>query len=85
MVAGVVTLVAASHDTERRGHGALSWGQNRANQQQLHFLPSGVGEQGCEGKENGYNGIGQGEHSWAFSEILVRPAYPVFILFLNFA
>ena len=33
----------------------------------------------------GYNGIGQGKHSWAFSEILVRPAYPVFILFLNYA
>ena len=28
---------------------------------------------------------GQGEHGWAFSEIRVRPAYPVFMLFLNYA
>ncbi len=66
MVAGVVALVAASHDTERRGHGRLSWGQDRADQQELGFLPGRVGEQGCKGKKDGYNGIGQDEHGWTF-------------------
>ena len=54
MVAGIVVLVAAAHDAKRRGHGAL------ARQQQLGLLPSGVGEQRCEGKKNRYSGIKQG-------------------------
>ena len=85
MVASVVALVAAAHHTQRRGHGALTRRQDRAQQQQLGFLPGRVGEQHCEGQENGYNGIGQGEHGWTFSQIWVRPAYPAFLLFLNFA
>ena len=66
MVAGVVALVAASHDAECRGHGALTWGQDRADQQELGFPPGRVGEQCCEGNEQGYNGFGQGEHGWTF-------------------
>ena len=74
MVAGVVALVAAAHDAERRSHGALARGQDRADQQQLGFPPSlpsattggWAGEQRCEGNENGYNGIGQGEHGQTF-------------------
>ena len=41
MVAGVVALVAATHDPQRRGHGALAWGEDRADQQQLGFPRSG--------------------------------------------
>ena len=85
MVAGVVAVIAAAHDPQGRGHGALTRGQDRAHQQYLGFPPGRVGKQRGEGNEYGYNGIGQGKHSWAFSEILVRPAYPVFILFLNYA
>ena len=85
VVTGVVALVATAHDPQRRRHGALSRGQDRADQQQLGFLPGWTGEQRSEGNENGYNGIGQGEHGWAFSDIGVRPAYPAFILFLHFA
>ena len=66
MVAGVVALVAAAHHTQRRGHGALARGEDRADQQQLGFPPGRVGEQRCEGNEYGYNDIGQGEHGWAF-------------------
>ena len=62
MVAGVVVIIAAAHDAQRRGHGALARGQDRADQQQLGFTPGWAGEQRCEGNENGYNGIGQGEH-----------------------
>ena len=54
--------IAAAHDAQRCGHGALARGKYRADQQQLGFLPGWAGEQRCEGKENGYNGIGQGEH-----------------------
>ena len=85
MVAGVVAVIAAAHDPQGRGHGALTRGQDRAHQQHLGFPPGWVGKQRCEGNEYRYNGIGQGKHSWAFSEIWVRPAYPVFILFLNYA
>ena len=85
MVAGVIAVIAAAHDPQGRGHGALTRGQDRAHQQYLGFPPGLVGKQRGEGNEYGYNGIGQGKHSWAFSEILVRPAYPVFILFLNYA
>ena len=66
MVTGVVAVATAAHDAQRCGHGALARGQDRADQQQLGFLRSWAGEQRCEGKENGYNGIGQGEHGWAF-------------------
>ena len=62
MVAGVVAVIAATHDPQRRGHGALARGQDRADQQHLGFPPSWAGEQRCEGNEQGYNGIGQGEH-----------------------
>ena len=93
MVAGVVELVAAAHDAERRGHGALARGQDRTHEQELGFLPGlpsattggWAGEQRCEGGQNSYNGIGQGEHGWTFRESGVRPAYPAFMLFLNFA
>ena len=76
MIAGVVPLVAASHDAERRGNRALARGQYRADQQPLGFPPSlpsaptggRFGKQRCEGNENGYNGIGQGEHGWTFRE-----------------
>ena len=66
MVAGVVALVAAAHDTQRRGDSALTRGQDRAHQQQLGLLPSRVGEQRCEGGEDRCNGVGQGEHGWVF-------------------
>ena len=85
VIAGVVALVAASHDPQGGGDGALARGQNGAHQQDLSFPPSRVGEQHCEGSEYGYNGVGQGEHGWTFSEIWVRPVYPVLLLFLNFA
>ena len=62
MVSGVVALVAPSHHAERRGDSALAWGQDRTHQQELGFLPGRIGEQHCEGNENGYNGNGQGEH-----------------------
>ena len=68
MVAGVVALVAAAHDPQCCRHGALARGQDRAHQQHLGFPPGWVGKQCCEGNENGYNGIGQGEHSWTFRE-----------------
>ena len=58
--------------------------QDRVHQQQLGLPPSWVREQRCEGSEYGHNGIGQGEYGWALSvQSGVRPAYPVFILFLN--
>ena len=66
VVAGVIPVVAQPHDAERRGHGALARGQDRADQQQLCLPPSWAGEQRCERKENGYNGVGQGEHGRAF-------------------
>ena len=58
MVAGVIAVIAAAHDPQGRGDGALARGQDRAQQQQLGFPPSWVGKQRCEGNENGYNGIG---------------------------
>ena len=76
MAAGVVPVVAAAHDPERRGHGALARGQDRAHQQHLCFPPSRPAEQRCEGNEDGYNSIGQGERGWAFSDTWVGPAYP---------
>ena len=66
VVAGVVALVAAAHDAQCRRHGALARGQDRADQQHLGFPPGWAGKQRCEGNEQGYNGIGQGEHGWAF-------------------
>ena len=66
VVAGVVALVAAAHDAQCRRHGALTRGQDRADQQQLGFPPGWARKQRCEGNEQGYNGIGQGEHGWAF-------------------
>ena len=60
VVTSVVAVATAAHDAQRRGHGALARGQDRADQQQLGFLPSWAGEQRCEGKENDYNGIGAG-------------------------
>ena len=68
MVAGEVAVIAATHDPQRRGHRALAWRQYRAHQQHLRFAPGWVAEQRCEGNENGYNGIGQGEHGWTFRE-----------------
>ena len=81
MVAGVVALVAAAHDPQRGGDGALARRQYRADQQHLGFSPGWVAEQRCEGSENGYNGVGPGEHGQTFSHIWFRPAYPVLLLF----
>ena len=39
----VVAVATAAHDAQRRGHGALARGQDRADQQQLGFLPSWAG------------------------------------------
>ena len=55
-----------SHDPQRRGHWALTRCQDRAHYQKLRSLPGHVGEELCEGKKNGYCGIGQGEHGLAF-------------------
>ena len=66
MVAGVVALSAAAHDPQRCRHGTLARGKYRAGQQHLGFPPGRGAKQRCEGDENGYNGIGQGEHGWAF-------------------
>ena len=41
-VAGVVAMITASHDAQRRGHGELSWGQDRARQQELAFRQAGL-------------------------------------------
>ena len=62
MVAGIVVVAAATHDAQGRRHGTLARGQDRAQQQQLGFPPSRIAKQRFEGSENGYNGIGQGEH-----------------------
>ena len=62
MVAGIVVVAAATHDAQGRRHGTLARGQDRAHQQQLGFPPSRIAKQRFEGSENGYNGIGQGEH-----------------------
>ena len=85
MAAGVVPVVAAAFDPERRRHGALARGQDRAYQQHLCFPPSRAAEQCCEGNEYGYNCIGRGEHGSAFSDIWIGPAHPVFVLFLIYA
>ena len=53
MVAGVVEVVAAAHDAQRRGHGALARGQYRADQQNLGFQPGRVAKQRGEGMEYG--------------------------------
>ena len=81
MVAGVVPLVAASHDVERRGNRALARGQYRPEQQHLGFPPGWVGKQRCEGNEYGYNGIGQGEHGWAFREKWGQASLPCLYAF----
>ena len=85
MVAGVVALVAAAQDGKGRDHGALARAQDRADQPELSHLPGWVGEQRCEEGEYGYNSIRRGEQAGPFSESGVRPAYPILILFLNFA
>ena len=53
MVAGVVAVVAAAHDAPRRSHGALAWGQYRADQQDLGFQLGRVAKQRGEGMEYG--------------------------------
>lgn len=83
MVAGVVVLVAASHDPQRGGHGALTRGQDHTHQQQLGFLPGRVGEQHCEGGEYRYNDIGQGEHGWTFREKSGQHRLPCLYTFLK--
>ena len=52
MVAGVVAIVAQSHDTQRRCHGALARGQYGADQKDLGFPPSRAAKKCCEGDEN---------------------------------
>ena len=73
MAAGVVPMVAAAYDPERRRHGALARDRDRAYQQHLCFPPSRAAEQCCEGNEYGYNCIGRGEHGSAFSDIWIGP------------
>ena len=51
VVAGVVLVVAQSHDPQGRGDGALTRGQDRDDQQHLGFPPGWAAEQRCEGKE----------------------------------
>ena len=53
MVAGVVEVVAAAHDVQRRGHGALARGQYRPEQQHLGFPPGRVAKHRGEGMEYG--------------------------------
>ena len=63
MAAGVVPVVAAAFDPERRRHGALARDQDRAYQQHLCFPPSRAAEQCCEGNGYRYNCIRRGEHA----------------------
>ena len=76
MAAAVVAPIAAAHDTERRRHGALTRDEDRIHQQHLGLWPAWAAEQRYEGIENGYNGIGQGEHGLAFSQIWIRASLP---------
>ena len=66
MITGVVAVVAQSHDTERRCHGALAGSEYRADQQDLGFQPGRAAKQRGEGMEYGYNRVGQSEHCLAF-------------------
>ena len=84
MVAGIVAVAAEAHDTERRGNRALARGKNCADQQNLCFEPSPVLEQRCEGKENGYNGIRQGEHGLSYCERWGQASLPCFSIILDF-
>ena len=72
MVAGVIAVIAAAHDPQGRGDGALTRGQDRAHQQYLGFPPGRVGKQRCEGNEYGYNGIGQALGRVSIAGPLVR-------------
>ena len=91
-------MITAAHDPQRRRHGALARGQDRANQQQLCFPPGWAGEQRCEGNENRYNGAGQGEHGqtflgkwgqaslpclYSFSKLCVKPSQEAATSFLD--
>ena len=92
MVAGVVALIAAAHDPQHCRHGTWARGKYRADQQHLGFPPSlpsattgGRGaKQRCEGNENGYNGIGQGEHGWAFRKKWGQAILPCLYTFSKF-
>ena len=53
MITGIVAVVAESHDAQRRGHGALARGQDRAGQQNLGFQPGRAAKQRGEGMEYG--------------------------------
>ena len=66
VVPSVVVILAAAHDPQGLGHGALARGQDGAHQQQLGFAPGWLAEQRYKGHEYGYNGIGQGEHHGTF-------------------
>ncbi len=84
MVAGIVGVAAEAHDTERRGNLALARGKYCPDQQNLGFEPSPVLEQRCEGKENGYNGIRQGEHRLSYCERWGQASLPCYSITLNF-
>ena len=85
MVAGVVAVFGAAHDAQRRRHGALAWGQYRADQYDLGFQqPGWVAKQRGEGMEHGPNGIGQGEHGWAFRGKCGLASLPCLYTFSNF-
>ena len=93
VVAGVVALVAAAHDAERRGHGALARGQDAPTSSSWAFCQAcprprpGVGLVNSVAKGTSRDTMASGRVSMVrpFSESGVRPAYPVFMLFLNFA
>ena len=53
MITGIAAVVAATHDPERRSHGALAGSQYRADQQDLGFQPGRVAKQRGEGMEYG--------------------------------
>ena len=84
MITGVVAVVAQSHDTVRRCHGALAGSQYRADQQDLGFPPG----RGCETawRRDGVRvtiALGRVSIAWPFSR-RVRPDYPVLMIHLTF-
>ena len=67
VVAGVVALVAAAHDAQCR-RPTVRWPGVRIApiSSSWAFRQVGLVNSVGEGNEQGYNGIGQGEHGWAF-------------------
>jgi hypothetical protein len=62
-----VPLAAEPSDAQQTGHGPLTRGQDRADEQNLSVLPGAVDEQGCERDDDRDEAGGQAEHggvSW---------------------